>query len=159
MWTQVKDIYGKVYDIHNTIFNNQTAQLLTRSLSGHKYIMVMVELDNNDILNKPIKSRKDQELTQDYDALMFCLKHSNILPCMHVLDNKVSQAIKDHIHDNYKMELELFPPSCDCCNAPKVAICNLKTRFLSILTGAAKDSPNQLWDHLLPQGEITFNLL
>jgi len=40
-----------------------------------------------------------------------------------------------------------------------VAICNFKAHFLSILAGVADDFPPSLWDRLLPQTEITINLI
>ena len=57
------------------------------------------------------------------------------------------------------MQLELVPPGCHRQNAAKVAICNFKSHFLSILAGVADDFPLHLWDRLLPQAEITINLL
>jgi len=44
-------------------------------------------------------------------------------------------------------------------NAAEVAIRNFKAHFLSVLAGTAKDFPPSLWDRLLPQAEITVNLL
>ncbi len=44
-------------------------------------------------------------------------------------------------------------------NDAEVAICNFKTHFLSVLSGVAEDFPENLWDRLLPQTEITLNLL
>jgi hypothetical protein len=55
--------------------------------------------------------------------------------------------------------MELVPPGCNRCNSAKVAICNFKAHFLSILAGVAKDFPPNLWDWLLPQTEIMINLI
>ena len=57
------------------------------------------------------------------------------------------------------MEMELVPPGCHRRNAAEVAIRNFKSHFLSVLAGVADDFPMQLWDRLLPQTEITLNLL
>jgi len=57
------------------------------------------------------------------------------------------------------MVYELVPPGCHHRNAAKVAICIFKAHFLSILAGVSKDFPMNLWDRLLPQAEITVNLL
>eukprot|EP00804_Cyclotella_cryptica_P028482 CCRYP_020573-RA/>CCRYP_020573-RA protein AED:0.34 eAED:0.34 QI:0/0/0/1/1/1/3/0/453 len=54
---------------------------------------------------------------------------------------------------------ELVPPGCHRRNAAEVAIRNFKSHFLSILAGVADDFPLKLWDKLLPQTEITLNLL
>ena len=57
------------------------------------------------------------------------------------------------------MTLKLVPHGCHRRNAAEVAICNFKSHFLSILAGMADDFPLQLWDKLLPQAEVTLNLL
>ena len=90
---------------------------------------------------------------------MLRLKHAGILPRKHVVDNTVSSAMTDVIHDKYKMEMELVPPGCHRRNAAEVAIRNFKAHFISVLAGVADDFPLTLWDCLLPQTEITLNLL
>jgi hypothetical protein len=111
---KVRDIYTKVYDVRETVFSDQTGQFPTRSQRGNKYIMVMVEIDSNAILVEPITSRKDAELTRAYRALMLRLQRGGIIPKKHILDNEVSQAMKDIIRDEYKMEMELVPPPAQC---------------------------------------------
>ncbi|KAL7475781.1 hypothetical protein ACHAW6_001684 [Cyclotella cf. meneghiniana] len=90
---------------------------------------------------------------------MLRLQRAGVTPHKRVLDNEVSSAMKDLIRDTYKMALELVPPGCHCRNAAKVAICNFKSHFLSILAKVADDFPLDLWDKLLPQAKITLNLL
>ena len=156
---KVRDVFLKIYDVRNTVFSDQTGRFPTTSQSGNKYIMVMVEIDSNAILVEPLSSRKDQELTRAYRSLMLRLKRAGIIPKKHVLDNEVSEAMKLVIKDEYKMEMELVPPGCHRRNAAEVAIRNFKAHFLSILAGTAEDFPVSLWDRLLPQAEITLNLL
>ena len=156
---KVRDVYTRVYETRNTVFSDQTGAFPWRSRSGNKYIMVMVEIDSNAILVEPIKSRKDPELTRAYRSLMTRLGRSGIVPIKHILDNEVSEAMKDVIRDEYKMQMELAPPGCHRRNAAEVAIRNFKAHFLSILAGVADDFPMQLWDKLLPQAEITVNLI
>jgi len=55
--------------------------------------------------------------------------------------------------------MELVPPGCHQRNAAEVAIRNFKAHFLSILAGVAEHFPPSLWDRLLPQTEITINLI
>ena len=52
-----------------------------------------------------------------------------------------------------------MPPGCHRRNAAEVAIRNFKAHFLSVLAGVADDFPPSLWDRLLPQTEITINLI
>ena len=67
--------------------------------------------------------------------------------------------MKELITTKYNMNYELVPPGCHRQNAAEVAIRNFKAHFLSILAIVADDFPLQLWDKLLPQAEITINLL
>jgi len=87
------------------------------------------------------------------------LQHAGIVPKKHILDSEVSEAMKTIIKDEYKMAMELVPPGCHRWNAAEVTIRNFKAHFLGILAGTAEDFPPSLWDRLLPQTEITLNLL
>jgi hypothetical protein len=93
---------------------------------GNKYIMIMVEIDSNAILVEPIKSRKDEEMIRAYNALLLRLKQAGIVSKKHILDNKVSENMKNHICNTCKFYMELVPPGCHQRNAAKVAIHNFK---------------------------------
>eukprot|EP00804_Cyclotella_cryptica_P014936 CCRYP_000554-RA/>CCRYP_000554-RA protein AED:0.35 eAED:0.35 QI:0/-1/0/1/-1/1/1/0/425 len=143
----------------DTIFSDQTGQFPHRSSSGNHYLMVMVDIDSSAILVEPIKNRTDIELTRAYSTLITRLHRAGVVPRKHILDNEISTAMKTLITDTYKMTYELVPPGCHRRNAAEVAIRNFKSHFLSILAGVADDFPMKLWDKLLPQAEITINLL
>ncbi|KAL7544208.1 hypothetical protein ACHAWF_007592 [Thalassiosira exigua] len=156
---KVRDVYTAFYDVRETLFSDQTVQFPTRSLSGNRHIMVAVDIDSSGILVEPIKNRSDNELTRAYRQIMRRLHRANIYPKKHVLDNEISAAMKTLIKDEFKMQLELVLSGCHRRNAAEVAIRIFKAHFLSILDGVADDFPANLWDRLLPQAEITINLL
>ena len=140
-----RDIFTKVYESRNTMFTDQTGQFPKQSQRGNKYIMVMVEIDSNAILVEPMKSRKDEEMIRAYTALLTRLKRALIVPIKHILDNEVSEKMKNVIRDDNHMQLELVPPGCHRRNAAEVAIRNFKAHFLSVLAGVADDFPLYLW--------------
>ena len=80
-----------------------------------------------------------------------------ISPKKHVMDNEVSETMKNHIRNNCR--LEIVPPGFHQRNAAEGAIQNFKTHFLSVLAGVADGFPPSLWECLLPQTKITLNLL
>jgi hypothetical protein len=121
--------------------------------------MVMVKIDSNAILVEPMTSQKDAEMIRAYDALITRLRRAGVVPIKLVLDNEISENMKEHIRDTCKMQIELVPPGCHRRNAAKVAIRNFKAHFLSVLAGVADDFQMNLWDRLLPQTEITLNLI
>ena len=156
---KARDVGIHVYNVRETIFSDQTGKYPSRSQRGYKYIMVMVEIDSNAILVEPMKSRKDEEMIRAYDSLLARLRQAGSSPRKHVLDNEVSDHMKHHIQVTCKLDMELVPPGCHRRNAAEVAIRNFKTHFLSVMAGVAEDFPENLWDRLLPQTEITLNLL
>eukprot|EP00956_Cyclotella_meneghiniana_P024798 scaffold50421_cov81-Cyclotella_meneghiniana.AAC.3 len=156
---KMQDVYFKTYDPRETIFSDQTGKFPTQSQRNNKYIMVMVEIDSNAILVEPMTSKKDKEMIRAYDSLILRLKRAGSVPKKHVLDNEVSEAMKNHIRDDLKLTMELVPPGCHRRNAAEVAIRNFKSHFLSVLAGTADNFPPSLWDRLLPQTEVTLNLL
>jgi hypothetical protein len=67
---KVRNVYTKTYKVCETKFSNQMGQFPTGLQQGHKYIMVMVEINSNAILVKPMNSCKDAEMIRAYDALL-----------------------------------------------------------------------------------------
>ena len=50
-------------------------------------------------------------MIRSYDALVLRLKRAGVVPKKHVLDNKVSEAMKNHIRDDLKC-IDLFMSAC-----------------------------------------------
>ncbi len=71
---KVNDTYISTYKVRKTTFSDQTGQFPTQSKSGNKYIMIMVEINSSAILVEPMKSQKDAEMIQAYNALLLRLR-------------------------------------------------------------------------------------
>jgi hypothetical protein len=156
---EVHDVYTKMCKVCETMFFDQTGQCPMQSQQGNKYIMVMVEINSNAILVEPMKSCMDAEIIQAYDALLQQLKRIGIVPKKHVLDNKVSKNMKNHICNTHKFDMGLVPPGCHQWNAAEVSIHNFKAHFLSVLARVSNNFAPSLLNWLLPQTKITINLI
>lgn len=152
-----RDVYIKIVETKGTIYSDQTGRFPVQSQSKNKYIMLMVEIDSNAVLVEPMTSRKNGEMQRAYLKLLKRLQRAGVVPRKHVLDNEVSKAMKDLIRETCK--LELVPPYCHRWNVAEVQIKNFKAHIISILAGSEPDFPINLWDKLLPQTKLTFNLL
>ena len=117
----------------------------------------MVKIYSNYVLVQQMKNKTDGEMVNTYETLMKRLKRARLAPEKHVLNNKCSEKLKDLIWETCK--LELMPPGCHRRNIAKVAIKVFKQHILSILAGIPDGFPWSLWDRLLPQTEVTLNLL
>ena len=94
-----RDIYTQIYNVHNTMFSDQTGKFPKRSLRGRKYIIVMVKIDSNAILVEPMKSRKDAKMIQAYKSLLLRLRREGIIPQKRVLGKEVSETMRKIIRD------------------------------------------------------------
>ena len=68
----------------------------------------MVEMDSNVILVEPLESQTVPELTRVHLSMMLKPKWAGIVPRKHVLDNKISGAMKDKIWEEYDMEMAWY---------------------------------------------------
>jgi hypothetical protein len=74
-----------------------------------------------------------------------------------VLDNEASEAFKNEIKKNCK--IQLVPPDNHRRNLAERAIQTFKNHFKSVLAGVDDSFQMKLWDKLLPQVFLTLNLL
>ena len=77
------------------------------------------------------------------------------MPKIHYMDNEASTAFRA----NLKTKYQLVPPHTHRQNAADVAIKTFKQHFIAILAGTHKQFPLHLWCRLLPQAEMTLNML
>jgi hypothetical protein len=74
------------------------------------------------------------------------------------LDNEASLILKDFMTKE-GINYQLVPPGIHCCNAAERVICTFKNHFIASLCSTDKSFPLHLWDHLVPQAELTLNML
>ena len=155
-----KDVYIMVFNAtKKSMYSNQTGKFPITSACGHKYIMVVVELDGNYIDCKPIQSRKATALTNAYQTIFRRRKTTRVI-CLnwHILDNEAPEEMKQAIGEN-KCRVEFTPADQHGQNAAEQAIQTFKWRFISVLAGVGDSFPINQWDELLPQTILTLNLL
>ena len=63
------------------------------------------------------------------------------------------------MRERWGVQFELVPPDMHRRNAAVRAIQTFKDHFLAILSSVAHNFPRHLWDLILPQTEMTLNLL
>jgi hypothetical protein len=105
-----------------------------------------------------MKSRSASEWVKAYDHIHQELTVKGLKPKLQTLDNEASAALKNFFTTN-DVEYQLVLPHCHCCNAAERAILTFKDHFVAGLSSVGPTFPLHLWDILLPQAEITLNLL
>jgi hypothetical protein len=142
----------------NHIFTDDTGRFTPRARSGNQYIMVALHSESNAILVQPFKSKHDSHRITAYNELYSRLTNQHATPDVHILDNEASRAFLHAITAN-GCKYQLVPPHVHRRNRAERAIRTFKDHFLTILAGVAPTYPKDRWDLLLPQAELTLNLL
>ena len=121
--------------------------------------MIAYHCDSNAIIAAPFKSRAKKQRLLDYGAIIQQLKDRSILVDLQILDNKARNEYKRIIKYECGAEYQSVPPNIHRRNTAECTIRTFKTHFLSTLSGIAPNPPNNLWDLLLPQTELSLNIL
>jgi hypothetical protein len=114
--------------------------------------------DCNYIKVVPVKSRSASEWVKAYDNIHQELKVKGFKPNLQTLDNEASTALKNFFTAN-NITYQLVPPHWHRRNTAERAIRTFKEHFVAGLSSVDPSFPMHLWDRLLPQAEITLNLL
>ena len=121
--------------------------------------MIAFHADSNLILQQAFKTRNDRHRIATYNAIMLRLAVRGLAVDLQILDNEASATYKEAITIKWGAKFQLVPPDMHHMNWAERAIRTSKSHFLSILAGVDSVFPPCLWDLLLPQAELTFNLL
>ncbi len=148
----------KVYPL-SKLYMDDTGHFPVRSRSGNQYMMIAFQANGNLILQQAFKSKRDHHRIATYNASMLCLTARGLSVDLQILDNKASVAFKEAITFKWNAKFQLVPPDMHCCNQAERTVHAFKDHFLAILAGIDSAFPPYLWDLLLPQAELTLNLL
>jgi hypothetical protein len=129
-----------------------------RSRRGNSYVMVCYVYDCNYVKVVPMRSRSASEWVKAYNTIHQELTVKGFKPKIQTLDNESTAALKNFFTDN-DIDYQLVPPHCHRRNAAERAIWTFKEVFVAGLSSVDPTFPLHLWDRLLPQAEITLNLL
>ncbi|KAG7366875.1 hypothetical protein IV203_029545 [Nitzschia inconspicua] len=150
--------FAAAFEPTGKIYSDLTGKFIAPSSTGNNYILVVYDINSNAILTIPMKNRSQQSHT---DA--FCLAHQRLVraglrPRLQLLDNECYTMLKTFMHDQ-DLDFQLVPPYLHRRNAAKRAIRTFKNHFIAGLCSTDPAFPIHLWDQLLPQAELTLNLL
>ena len=145
-------------DLKGIVGTDQTGRFPTISDRGHKYIFMMCDVDTDLIYAVPIKSRKTGELIRAFKEAYETLVSCGFEPILHRTDHETSTDLIAAIKAK-GLDYELMPPSNHRSNPAERAIQTFKSHFISTLNGLDRDYPASAWDLLLPQVNMTLNML
>jgi len=143
----------------STLFTDDMGRFPVRALSGNQYIMLAYHDSSNVILVQPFQTKADHHRIPAYNIIMERLKARGLKVDTQILDNEASAAYIHCITQRWHCLHQLVPPDMHRRNKAERAIRTFKAHFLSILASVDPAFPKNRWDLLLPQAELTINLL
>jgi hypothetical protein len=155
--TKTDLVYAVVVD-QGQLYTNLTGKFPVPSSKGNSYVMVCYVYDCNYVKVIPMKYRSASEWVKSYDTVHQELTVKGFKPKLQTLDNEASAALKNFFTVN-DIAYQLVPPHCHRRNAAERAIRTFKEHFVAGFSSVDPTFPFHLWDRLLPQAEITLNLL
>jgi hypothetical protein len=150
-------VYAVLVD-QGQLYTEMTGKFLVRSSKGNSYVMVCYVYDFNYIKVVPMKSRSASEWVNAYYHIHRELTVKGFKPKLQTLDNEASAALKNFF-TAIDVEYQLVPPHYHRRNAAERSIRTFKEHFVAGLSSVDPTFPLHVWDRLLPQAEITLNLL
>jgi hypothetical protein len=142
----------------NKAYGDLTGRFPHTSSRGNQYLLVIYDHDSNAILVEPLKNKTGSEIKRGWFKLHERLATRGNDPTVYVMDNEASADLKTALQRN-KITYQLVPPHVHRRNSAERAIRTFKNHFLAVLAGADPQFPVAEWDRLLPQTELTLNLL
>jgi hypothetical protein len=153
--TKTHLVYAVVVD-QGQLYTDLTGKFMVRSSKGNYYVMVCYIYDCNYVKVIPMKCRSASEWVKAYETIHQDLKVKGFTPKLQTLDNEASAALKNFFTVN---DIVLVPPHCHRRNGAERGIRTFKEHFVAVLSFVDPAFPLHLWDRLLPQADITLNLL
>ena len=141
-----------------TAYQDLTGRFPVKSSRGNEYILIGYHYDANCILGRPIKDRTAQSITNAWEHLHGEFTNAGNSPDVWVLDNEISNDFKAALK-KHNTTFQLVPPHSHRRNLAERAIQTWKNHFKAGLATTDPNFPLSEWDRLIPQANITLNLL
>ena len=122
-------------------------------------MLVFYDEDSSYIHVEPTKDRTTPSVIAAYEKALslFSARHGKRKIAR--LDNETSGKLETYLQDDHKLQLEFVPPGTHRALKAERVLQTWKNHFISLLAGTDPQFPLEVYDELIPQGELTLNLL
>jgi hypothetical protein len=138
------------------MFSDLTGRFPATAMDGSQYILLSVY--KRYIHLELLPSRTETSLITAYGNVHLWFTQLGHKIKFQVLDNEAPQGLLLHFRANH-IKYECAPPFNHRTNKAERAIQTFKRHFISILAGTHPSFPINFWHELIPQAEITLNMM
>jgi hypothetical protein len=145
-------------EARSTIFADLTGRFPHVSARGMDYIMCTRCSDSNYIHIEPMRSRVAKDFTATFEKCVSFFRDHGIVHKHVKMDNETSGLFRESLK-KLDMQVEFIPPENHRQSPIEREIRTVKNHFISTLASIDPEFPINEWDLLLPQSEMTLNLM
>lgn len=139
-------------------YQDLTGRFPVNSSRGNEYILVGYYPNGNYIHGIPVKNRSASVLTQAWKELHIIFSKTGTPPEVWVLDNECSHELKQAFKKEHT-DFQLVPPHSHRRNQAERATQTYKNHLKAGLASMDPNYPLTEWDRIIPQCNLTLNLL
>jgi hypothetical protein len=144
--------------IHGKLYSDQTGRFPIPLAAGNNYVMICSAYDWNAILATPYRSKTKADIVKAFETIYNRLTAAGTAPRLQILDDECPAIVKTFIQTR-QSKYQLVPPHDHRRNAAERAIRTFKNHFIGTLCGVHPNFSMHQWDRLLPQAELTLNVM
>jgi hypothetical protein len=150
--------YAAIHDAQGQVFSDQSGRFLIPSSAGNQYVVLVYDVDSNAILTEAIPNRLAASIRNGYRKIHNRLVRAGCRPRLQRMDNECSDMLKDFMEEE-SIDYQIVAQSAHYRNIAERCMRTWKNHFIAGLCSLDPAFPLHLWDKLLPQAELTLNLL
>ncbi len=142
------------------IHSDLAGRFPTAAKSGAQYMLIMYSEEANYIHVECLRSRHASDFVNAYGrGIKFWTQHG-IIPTFGRMDNESSGTLEEFCRNQSPpIAIQYVPPGTHRANKAERAIRTWKDHFIAGLATTDPAFPLAAWDELVPQAELTLNLL
>ena len=151
------DSFVSVLSMSNIAHVDLTGAFPVASRRGARYVLIAVW--DGYVHLEPMASRASADYLQAYRRLIAFYAAAGRKPDFFRLDNESSGPLEKFLANDAHINIQYVPPGTHRANKAERAIRHVKNHIISMLCAAHPSFPLDLWDEILPQAELTINIL
>ena len=134
-----------------------TGSFPVESYDRKNYIFIAYAYKLNSIFMIAMKDRKNKSMITAYEEVYAKLEARGQRPKLHILDNKCSKCIQNHLEEKGTRRHHVAPHA-NRINAAEPAVKTAKYHLIAALATLDWGCPIQLWSKMLKQVQDTLNM-
>ena len=157
MEMKTRETYLKIKAV-GTLHTDQTGKFHYVSSNCSKYIMIMYDYNCNTIMSTSLRSKAGLEKLSSLKKIHDNLSKQGQDTTVNFMDNEAPKCVTNYLVDS-KISYQIVPPHIHRRNAAERAIITWKDHLIADICTSDPYFPMHLWDHLLPQCDMTLNMM